>query len=972
MVGVDGGGYGLGVDLGTSHTVAVLRWPDGRTRPLLFDGQPILPSGVFLDANGRTYVGRDAQRLAQADPARYEPNPKRRVDEPAVLLGDQEVPTPELLAAVLRAVAAAAVEAAGFLPPAVVTYPATWGARRRDVLAAAVARAGWPPVTATTAGADSDEATATVPLHPTSGAPTGPVATAHPAAVPLVPAPRTAPGGTLLVPEPVAAARYFTDVLRRPVPVGASLVVFDFGGGTLDIAVVRNEGVDGTGRPRFAVVGSGGIPDLGGLDLDAALVQYLGTVVSATDGPAWQQLDQPTTAAQWRNRRRFWDDVRGAKEMLSRAATAPVPVPGIERALHLTRDELERVVTPLVRRGVVETATVIADCGLAVDQLAGLFLVGGSSRVPLVARLLHAELGIAPTVLEQPELPVAEGALAELPAPAAPAVAAQTAVLPNAAGTRTAVLPGTAGPQTAVLPGAAGAPGPQWTPPVPTSPPAPPGYPGHPGGPPPYGPPPGPAGMPAYPTPVGAGAGLPPAGVTRPTGWRRLLRSRVAWLGAGAVAALVAVVASAVLYLTRDPYPALDFASFVEIDRIAIRESETTNMLTTTGGDRAYVGYARSDGRLDVAVVDAATARVARWITTDETAERWYWLQALPRVLVVRGGGLTVSNPGLLIGFDPKTGAKRWSRDLNSDTDVHSYDEYVVLVDRSADTVVGINAWTGQEWSLPSPRGEYGGDSRVTPVHTAGEYAGPSNAYGNHMLPRRGEEPRLVEIGADDSVRVVDVATGRVLRQRANAADTDDLVLAYEGELFVAPTDGGYVLARFDLATLGTPTTVYTAPDKSRRLVGLLPCGEHQVCLLETAGTDRATAQLVAVRTDTSTVAWRRDVPGAELLRPVGENVVVQTTTSPAMVRVFTPDGRRTLEREGVAFRVDGGNLLLFNEEPSSYPHDATFAGVVAATGELTQLGPLRNIVGVRCSWTTSVLVCPNRSEFVLTRFVAG
>lgn len=38
-------GFALGVDLGTSNTVAVLRWPDGRTRPLLVDGQPVVPSG---------------------------------------------------------------------------------------------------------------------------------------------------------------------------------------------------------------------------------------------------------------------------------------------------------------------------------------------------------------------------------------------------------------------------------------------------------------------------------------------------------------------------------------------------------------------------------------------------------------------------------------------------------------------------------------------------------------------------------------------------------------------------------------------------------------------------------------------------------------------------------------------------------------------------------------------------------------
>src|SRR3954471_18826978 len=95
-------GFVLGVDLGTSHTVAMLRRPDGRTRPLLFDGQPLLPSAVYLDATGRLQVGADAVRLGHAEPGRLEPNPKRRVDDGTVLLGDSaNVPVADLFAALL-------------------------------------------------------------------------------------------------------------------------------------------------------------------------------------------------------------------------------------------------------------------------------------------------------------------------------------------------------------------------------------------------------------------------------------------------------------------------------------------------------------------------------------------------------------------------------------------------------------------------------------------------------------------------------------------------------------------------------------------------------------------------------------------------------------------------------------------------------------------------------------------------------
>src|SRR6187402_3261258 len=109
MTGRPGEGFTLGVDLGTSHTVAMLRWPDGRTRPLLFDGQPLLPSAVYLDATGRIHVGRDAQRLGHAEPARFEPNPKRHIDAEHVLLGGTEVPVAELFAGLLAGVAREAV-----------------------------------------------------------------------------------------------------------------------------------------------------------------------------------------------------------------------------------------------------------------------------------------------------------------------------------------------------------------------------------------------------------------------------------------------------------------------------------------------------------------------------------------------------------------------------------------------------------------------------------------------------------------------------------------------------------------------------------------------------------------------------------------------------------------------------------------------------------------------------------------------
>jgi hypothetical protein len=959
-----GGGYAIGVDLGTSNTVAVLSWPDGRTRALLFDGQPIMPSGVFVDGSGRPHVGRDAQRLAQGDPARFEPNPKRRVDEPGVLLGDREVPTVELFAALLRAVAGAAVEAVGFLPPAVLTYPAGWGARRRDVLVAAVSRAGWPPVR-----------TAATPA-----------------------------GGTVLVPEPVAAARYFTDVLRRPVPVGASLAVFDFGGGTLDVAVVRNEGVDRWGRARFAVLGSGGIAELGGLDLDAALVEHLAGPISAVAPDAWRQLREPAGATQWRNRRQFWDDVRGAKEMLSRASVAPVPVPGVDQAVHLTRDELERVAGPLLRRAVFETATVIANCRLAPHQLAGLFLVGGSSRVPLVARMLHAELGVAPTVLEQPELPVAEGALAEavrppgqphptsappvpamsggaappltaspltVPAPTAPGSAAPPSTAPVSGGPGSAApvsgaptsggasgagaVPGQPGFPAAGQPGFPGAAGQHGFPESAGHP----GYPGA-GGRSGFAPPPGsPDGLPATDGPAARGAGG--------AWWRR----RAVWIATAAVVALAGVVAAAVLYLNRGGYEDLEFQTFADIGRVPAGAERPSDTYTAVLGNRAYVATELADQRLDVAAVDAGTARELWRIQTAASAEGWSHLSATPRALLAFADAIGTDTPREMTALDPANGRRLWSLSMRGEDEVRVFDEVLVFVDRTANRLVGRDLRDGDErWTLPSPVGEYDAtDTAVYTVTTDADLGGPGDVTGAALAPVRDDDQRIVQIGADRSARVIDVTNGEVVRSRTNVADPDDVVLAHEGRLYAALAEGGYWLAEYDLASMGEPRNVYRAPDDRRRVGGLVPCGKRQVCLLESVNLDRATTELVAVDTEKQGPRWRRPVPDAQVLMPVGEHVLTASTLSEYRFTIFRPDGGELLRRDGVAVRVNGGNLLAFAESPSTFPDDASVAGVGVGSSSPVELGQLKGVRAAGCSWNETVIVCPSESDFVLRRF---
>ncbi|MFD6264230.1 Hsp70 family protein [Micromonospora chalcea] len=970
-------GFALGVDLGTSNTVAVLRWPDGRTRPVLVDGHPILPSGVYADADGHLHVGRDAQRLAQADPAAYEPNPKRRVDEETVELGGRAYRPAELLAATLRAVADAAVAAVGMLPPAVVTHPAAWTPACRQVLHDALELAGWP------------------------------AAAEHTLAGPIAP-------GTRLLREPVAAARYFTQVLRRPVPVGGSVAVFDFGGGTLDVAVLRNEGADPWGDSGFQLIATGGIPDLGGLDLDAALLGRLGELVGPVHPGEWARLADPTTAAERRDRQQLWDNVRGAKEMLSRALVAPVAVPGVEAAVPLTREDFERLAAPLLARAVTETREVTAAAGLRPEQLSGLFLVGGSTRVPLVARLLHAELGIAPTVLEQPEMPVAEGALTDLPLPrrsGRPAVPAQLASAqpaptqpeptgpapaPGGAGTDTASAATVAAGATRTSPTAplggpdaapagphgtlvADGPVPQTpatrydgTPlagPVPPQPtrydhmpaahgPVPP-YPGYgvpgPSAPPPGGRPSGVPGTPFSPAPNGV----------RPAGGRP---RRGRWIALGAGLVVVAVAAAVLLWVFRDRHPALDFHTAELVKTVPAGDTRTGQMFTATLGNRSYLVRSLPDDHLHVTAVEAATGRTIWEKRTDAATQRWAGIRALPDGLLVLGEG-TGSTPRVLAVLDGDSGTQRWRTEIGRDDVLFFGPDTVVRVDRAGERLVGLRLGDGrQRWERRNPRTEYGdARTKVLPVGTGAALDGPGNAEGSPLVPWAGKADRLVQVGADRSVRVLELRSGKIVKDRGNVAGLDDPMAARDDRLYVAEDDRGLRLLAYDLAGLGTPSVLYEAPEQGGRVKDLVTCGERRVCLLETPAGGADGTRVVAATEGEGTRQWA--APRAESLVPVGQHVLA-VQGSPDAVTLFAPDGTAKVlrDRDGFAVRLDAGNLLIFSEAPSAYEDDRVLAGT-AVDGKPVEMGQLKQIRSESCSWNTEMLVCGADKEFRLYRF---
>lgn len=347
----------LSVDLGTSNTVAVLSAHGRGPRVVEVDGSATMPSAVFADEDGTLMVGRDAERRARLDPTRFEPNPKRRVDEQTLLLGDDVIPVNEALAAVLRRVLEETARQLGGEQPDEVrlTHPAQWGPVRRNVLLSAARLAGGS-------------------------------------------------GSLSLVPEPVAAAAHFASFPGKALPPGQALAVYDLGAGTFDVAVV------GAKQNGFLVLAEDGLPDLGGLDVDQALLVHVGREVSHRDPQRWQRLLRPESTADRRTRRALQEDVRAAKEALSRHPQTEVPMPEPFTDVLVTRAELEALVRPAMLRSVELLSRTLHSAGLTPDRLGGIYLVGGSSRLPLVATMIAEKLGVVPASLDQPETAVALGA----------------------------------------------------------------------------------------------------------------------------------------------------------------------------------------------------------------------------------------------------------------------------------------------------------------------------------------------------------------------------------------------------------------------------------------------------------------------------------------------------------------------------------------------------------------------------------
>ena len=342
----------VGIDLGTTNSeIAVYR--DGRPEVLADDtGRKILPSVVGLTETGELLIGEEARNQFLLHPERTIRSIKRRMGrDDKVHLGDRDYPPQEISAMILRRLKEIAEARLGQpVRKAVITVPAYFSDAQRQATREAGEIAGLEPVR--------------------------------------------------ILNEPTAAALTYEAGHGE----GKRIIVYDLGGGTFDVSVVRIQ--DGV----VEVVSGHGNNHLGGDDFDAKLVTYILDHLKIKQGidlsGDLRAMARITRAAETA-KKTLSDEpyVLVAEEYLAEVDGKPIHL-----SLELDRQTYEELIDPFVEETLDAVHVALKDAGLTVSQVGEILLVGGATRTPLIQERLEETFGLAPRGEVDPDLCVALGA----------------------------------------------------------------------------------------------------------------------------------------------------------------------------------------------------------------------------------------------------------------------------------------------------------------------------------------------------------------------------------------------------------------------------------------------------------------------------------------------------------------------------------------------------------------------------------
>jgi len=371
----------IGIDFGTTNSLCAWLDQDSPTIIPNARGARLTPSVAAITAKGETLVGESAKNQAYINPENTVAGVKRLLGSEGLLsMGGRSWRPEEIVSLVLSSLRR---DAESYLAcpveRAVITAPAHFSDRERKALVEAGRLSGLEVLR--------------IVNEPTSAA----VARAWRVS-------REAPQAGKRRGGRARAAPQRAESWLKPAPNDTeNVLVYDYGGGTFDVTVLAREGSE------CRVLASRGDGRLGGSDLDRELRRLAEAKLAAegldiaSDRFLAQQLAEAAERAKIELSER-----ESASISLAFAAAGGGKL--VHPSIDIKRSDFEEIARPYVERSLELVDRALKDSGLGKDQIDSLVLSGGSSRIPLVRRMLKERFGLEPEGGINPEEIVVLGA----------------------------------------------------------------------------------------------------------------------------------------------------------------------------------------------------------------------------------------------------------------------------------------------------------------------------------------------------------------------------------------------------------------------------------------------------------------------------------------------------------------------------------------------------------------------------------
>ena len=352
------------IDIGTTYSSICILGPDGKAQPVdistgasMFGSKYSLPSAVFIEEGGGILVGQAAMTSRKHKPQNFRNEFKRHLGEDfPLLVGERSFRPEALYTELFRHMKARAEKLTGeSIEKAYLTYPASYGKKRREKLRAAANAAGLFDLE--------------------------------------------------LVDEPTAAAmRYCAEGYVKD---GQTLLVYDFGGGTFDVSLIRYE------NGKFELLSEPlGLERCGGMDIDYLISLDMRDTIEKEMPGTWDMLQQ-TPNRFLRFTSQLNELAVKAKHHLSDANTFEeyIEIGMDDVHYQLTQERLNGMIAELVGNTVKICRRALDEADVAASEVSAVLMVGGTTRIPLVQEMARKITGKPVLCAADLELIVSQGAL---------------------------------------------------------------------------------------------------------------------------------------------------------------------------------------------------------------------------------------------------------------------------------------------------------------------------------------------------------------------------------------------------------------------------------------------------------------------------------------------------------------------------------------------------------------------------------